>query len=74
MSNSKNNHKQNQTKITSFISIVQSLQTSELFYENNDLFSEDLNFDNSDDVITTSEDLNNEQQKNLNIAIWLKKI
>ncbi|CAG8767751.1 19841_t:CDS:2, partial [Gigaspora margarita] len=46
----------------------QSPQTSELFYENNDLFSEDFNFDNSDDVITTSVDLNNEQQKNLNIA------
>ncbi|CAG8652218.1 5498_t:CDS:2, partial [Racocetra fulgida] len=74
MSNFKNNHEHKQTKITSFIFIKQSFKTSELF-EDNDLFSEDPNFDNFDDDTATSENLNNEhdidntiKQKNLNTA------
>ena len=70
MSNSKKNKEQKQSKITSFISKVQTSKQPKLSYQyyedDNYLFSEDFNFDNFETSTTISKNFNNEQDTDNN--------
>ncbi|CAG8601128.1 11660_t:CDS:2 [Dentiscutata heterogama] len=56
---SKNNYEYKQSKITLFISIAQTSKKSNLLYDENNLFSEDFDFNNFEN--STDEGSNNEQ-------------